>query len=151
MVSKFVLLILSMTYGGSHCQNHPIVVVEGHNFNTAITCDLEQLHPLYWNINGMVYDLSNIPDLFIVQHSSGALTIPEVDRRMDGWTFQCFTIGENSNYGGTSILNVTIYGEFGALYHVKSPNCKIVLFNRTFSTLMFKHECMYIATPLPRI
>ena len=91
------------------------VAVEGVSINVDILCNLvRQFHPLYWRIQGRIYDLFSIPELFIIREHE-AITIPTVDRRMDGWDFQCFTVDprqENSLHPG-QITNLTVwYGKF---------------------------------------
>jgi hypothetical protein len=54
-----------------------------------------ELHPQYWEIQDRVYDLYGVPEIFEVRGYE-ALRLVNVDRRMNGWTFRCFTI-ENEN------------------------------------------------------
>ena len=84
--------------------------VEGLSLNVDILCDLDrQFHPLYWDIQGRVYSLYTIPEIFIIRGHE-AITLPTVDRRMDGWRFQCFTIDPRDEYswnpGQITILSV---------------------------------------------
>ena len=94
-------------------------VVEGLNTNTDILCNLDrQFHPLYWDIQGKIFDLGSIPSTFTVRGHE-AISIPAVNRSMDGWRFQCFTIDLTSldglNHGLITILNV-FFGEFRTIF-----------------------------------
>ena len=91
----------------------PKTVVEGFSTNVDILCDLDrQFHPLYWRVDGLVFDLYNVPELFeVVEHE--ALTIGVVDRRMDGWRFQCFTVNptrQDDETPGQMTLLTVVYG-----------------------------------------
>ena len=83
----FVLLLLQKASG--------LVLkraIEHLSMNVDILCDLDrQLHPQYWEIQGRVYDLYSVPEIFEVRGHE-AIRLATVDRRMDGWTFRCFTI-----------------------------------------------------------
>lgn len=73
-----------------------------------ITCDLNpQMNPLYWKINGLVYEFFQVPEIFQIQGYE-TLNIPEVDRSMNGSTFQCFTVDPNEGaiFDNTTILRV---------------------------------------------
>ena len=83
-------------------------VLEGFSTNIDILCDLDlELHPQYWEIQGGVYDLYSVPEIFEVRGYE-AITLANVDRRMNGWRFRCFTIvnENNLNLGETTILEV---------------------------------------------
>lgn len=102
-----------------------ITVVDGVSTNVNILCNLdEQANTiLYWNISGLVFDLSSIPDIFVINgHES--ITIPAVDRRMDNWTFQCCTVNPTGvNLGITSSLRVL----YGKSIRSNYPICKKVI------------------------
>ena len=87
-----------------------LVAVEGLSANVNILCNLDhETGPLYWRINGLVFDLYSVPEAFEAEGYVG-LVIPRVHRGMDGWTFQCFTVADarNSyfNLGELTILTV---------------------------------------------
>ena len=89
----FVLLLFPLQKANGQTPP-PVIkqVLEGLSTNIDILCDLDrQLHPQYWEIRGRVYDLYSIPEVFEVRGHE-AIRLPNVDRRMDGWTFRCFTI-----------------------------------------------------------
>lgn len=105
-----ILLLLQQVAGQPSVE---IRVVEGLSSNINIPCDLDrQFHPVYWKIQGRVYDLYSIPRIFeMISHES--ITLPTVDRRMNGWTFQCFAIdpaNEGLNEGTYTTLTV-LYGK----------------------------------------
>ena len=107
---RVVLLILAST-----CAQQQVVirVGEGISTNVNILCDLDrQFYPLYWRIQERIYDLYTIPEIFIVSFH-GAIALPTVDRRMDGWRFQCFTVEPNNkdylNSGAITELRL-VYG-----------------------------------------
>ena len=114
--SQMVLLMVSMLMliVRNQCQTtFAKTAVEGVSRNINILCDLDrQFYPLYWKINELIYDQYNVPQNFtVVEHE--ALVISDVDRRMDGWRFQCFTVNPSSSDGLTpgfvTILTI-IYG-----------------------------------------
>lgn len=90
-------------------------VVEGISTNIDILCNLDRrTDALYWKINHLIYDLYSVPKIFtILEHE--ALSLAEVDRRMNGWRFQCFTINPNIegglNLGRITVL-VVVYGKY---------------------------------------
>lgn len=95
-------------------------VVEGISTNVDILCNLDrQTDALYWKINHLVYDLYNVPKIFTILEYK-ALSLAEVDRRMNGWRFQCFTINPNIeeylNLGRITVLTV-IYGNNSMLFY----------------------------------
>lgn len=74
-------------------------VVEGLSINVDVICDIDrQLRPYYWKIEGKIFDLESIPEFFDMQ-SDHVLTIHIVDRRLNGWSFQCFTIDLSTSEG----------------------------------------------------
>ena len=82
--------------------------------NVDILCNIGRQHqPLYWRIQERIYDIDSVPGFFLVQGHDG-LKIPTVDRRLNGWRFQCFTVDFNTaggiNPGQINELNV-FYGE----------------------------------------
>lgn len=91
----------------------PRTVVEGRSTNIEIPCNLNrELHPLYWNITGRVYELFSVPAIFTAT-SPDALTLASVNRRMNGWTLQCFTIdpaNENGLITGVTTVLIVLYG-----------------------------------------
>ena len=112
-MSAIAFLVLYQLILQVKCQEMK-TVVEGRNINTDIFCNLDrEYHPLYWVIQGHIYAIENLPALFIARGHEG-LTIPTVDRRMDGWRFQCFTVDsmrdDGTNPGLITILTV-LYGE----------------------------------------
>ena len=89
-------------------------VVEGFSSNVNILCDLtRQPDPLYWRINGSVFDLYSVPAIFETD-GFASLTIPTVNRHMDGWTFQCFTLSTQQRqiYSQITVLSVIIVGKY---------------------------------------
>ena len=82
-------------------------VVEGISSYIDIICNLDrQFHPLYWRIQGRIYDLYNVPEMFTAI-SVEAITLGSVSRGMDGWTFQCFAL-DSTREGGlvNGVVNV---------------------------------------------
>ena len=115
MAVVMILLTLVLFAAESNELTVDKVAVEGLSRNVDILCNLDrQFHPLYWKIQGQIYDLYSIPELFIIREHE-AITIPTVDRRMDGWDFQCFTVDprrENRLHPG-QITNLTVlYSKF---------------------------------------
>ena len=107
--------ILALTLRGMSCQVIQKTALEGHTRSIDILCDIDQqIYPLYWNIQGKVYDLYSIPEIFEELDHEG-IRLMTVDRRMDGWRFQCFTIGPNNeeglNFGQITTLTV-VYGKY---------------------------------------
>ena len=101
------LLVLTMS------ESEGLRAVEYLSTFVNILCNLDrQFHPLYWMIQDRIYDLYNVPEIF-TERTYGGITLPTVDRRMDGWRFQCFTIEpsneDNINPGEIRELTV-IYG-----------------------------------------
>ena len=110
MASLLFVLLLQFEIAVSQA-TISVTAVEGRSINVAVLCDLDrEFHPLYWEIEGRVYDLYSIPDVFLVMEHE-ALLIPEVDRRMNGWRFQCFTIDPNmeGNLNPGQITLLTVY------------------------------------------
>jgi hypothetical protein len=107
MSIQFVFVLLLLLQQATSQRMTPKNVVEGLSTNVDILCSLDrQLHPQYWKIEGRVYDLYSVPEIFEVRGHE-AVRLANVDRRMDGWTIQCFTIGnEEDNLGIITILNV---------------------------------------------
>ena len=99
IVGKAIWTLLVLSLREMSCQAIQKTALEGHTRTVDILCDLDQqIYPLYWNIQGKVYDLYSIPEIFeALDHEGIRLRI--VDRRMDGWRFQCFTIGPNRAEG----------------------------------------------------
>lgn len=83
----------------------PITVVEGFSTNTNIPCELNgHIEPLYWRINELVYDLFSVPTKFVAD-GYVRLIIYRVNRHMDGWAFQCFTLNDmNSQISMLTVL-----------------------------------------------
>lgn len=91
MLCSFFTLPIGLTAFHDH---HEMMVTEGGSRNVHIICDLpmqSDIYALYWKIKGLVYEMHNLPVAFQVMNRRG-LKIIEVDRRMNRWTFQCFTI-----------------------------------------------------------
>ena len=94
---------------------HQTTGVEGVSRNLQILCDLvdRQFYPLYWKINELIYNQYNVPEIFTVIGHEAVVIIDQVDRSMDGWRFQCFTVDPTSSNGLTpglvTILTI-IYG-----------------------------------------
>ena len=114
MMSRTIICIVLLTMQEMTCQAIQKTALEGHTRGVDILCDLDQqIYPLYWNIQGKVYDLYSIPEIFEVLDREG-IRPRIVDRRMDGWSFQCFTIGPNNeeglNFGQITTLTV-VYGK----------------------------------------
>lgn len=106
-------------------------VVEGVSRNVNILCNLD-LRPdtLYWNITDRVYDLYSVPEIFTF-YGQEQLIIPDVNRRMDNWSFQCFNIGRNRLNGQTTVMTVLFSGKYNIAiqisyvhdsYHHQAPN-----------------------------
>lgn len=117
MFNLLVFLVLQQTTSGQ--QSVQRRVVESLSININILCDLDRVfHPLYWKIQARVYDLDSIPEIFTMI-SDGSITLPMVDRRMDGWRFQCFTIDPNNEGGLNEGLITTLdvlYGLFPEIF-----------------------------------
>lgn len=100
-----------------HVKSQNVVAVEGLSMNVNILCDLDrQFHPLYWRIQEQIYDLYGVPAIFRVRGFE-AITITSVDRRMDGWRFQCFTIDPSAEGGlkpGLVTTLTIVYGKYNA-------------------------------------
>lgn len=80
----------------------------------AIPCSLNNFPgPLYWIIDELIYELYSVPG-FIV-NGLEAITIPTVDRTLDGQSFQCLTFHNSSpvdpRLGSLTTLRV-FYGTF---------------------------------------
>ena len=89
--------------------------MEDLSTNIDIICNLDrQLHPLYWNITGKVYELYSVPAIFTTT-SPEAITLASVNRRMNGWILFCFSVGVGVGHsviaGATTVLHV-IYGMY---------------------------------------
>ena len=115
MPTMFAAFLLIAFFQGSSTQEiTEKTVVEGLSVNVDILCNIDrQLHPLYWKIQGKIYDLDSIPEFFDV-HGHEALNLQNVDRRLNGWSFQCFTIDTSTSEGVYSglITRLTVdYGE----------------------------------------
>ena len=88
-------------------------VAEGVSTNVDIQCNLDRhLHPKYWIIQGRLFDLGNVPEVFTVTGDE-VIRIREVDRRMNGWRPQCYstdsTNGNDFNLGVLTVISV-FYG-----------------------------------------
>ena len=71
--------------------------VEGVSTNIAIQCDLvQQMAAPFWRINDHVYDIFHVPAYFRVG-SYITLTIPEVSRSINNYTFQCILIDHTTD------------------------------------------------------
>ena len=101
----------------STCAQQQTVVIrvgEGISTNVNILCDLDrQFYPLYWRIQESIYDLYTVPEIFIVRDHE-AITLPTVDRRMDGWRFQCFMVEPNNE----DYINPGVITELSVIYGV---------------------------------
>lgn len=98
-------------------------LIEDVSINVDILCGLDrQFRPLYWDIQGRVYDLYSVPSVFSI-NEDGDLRIATVDRRIDGWRFQCFTVDPNNeewlNPGQITIVAV-IYGGKLTMHKINS-------------------------------
>jgi hypothetical protein len=98
-----------------------VVAVERLSSNVNILCDLDRdSHPLYWIIQGQVYELYSVPRIFRVRGYE-AITLTSVDRRMDGWVFQCFNVNPDNEEGLTPGLITTltvVYGKDLSISHL---------------------------------
>ena len=88
------------------------VVIEGINTNVDILCNLgREFYPQYWEIEGRVYDLYRLPEIFSVS-ANGGIRIKTIDRRMHDWRLKCFSIDPTSETdlieGTTTVLNVVV-------------------------------------------
>ena len=94
----FPLIALLLQAGPLNGQNSIVkTILEGFGAqNVDFLCDIpdRQEHPLYWKINDYIYDLYHVPEIFEIQEHRG-ISIDVVDRRMNGWVLQCFTINPN--------------------------------------------------------
>lgn len=122
IVTVILLLLLQQVTS----QEIPKTAVEGLSTNVDFLCDLDrQFNPLYWDIQGRVYDLYSIPALFTVRGHEG-ITLGDVDRRMNGWRFQCFTIDpsteEGFNPGLVTILTVIFNSKQLILSNISMPD-----------------------------
>ncbi len=113
MASSYLIILLLLFVLNQQATTQT-TAVEGRSRNVVILCDLDRsFHPLYWDIQGLVYDLYSIPKIFDV-FTHEAITLPSVDRRMDGWRFQCFTVDltnpEGLNPGLITTLTI-FYGK----------------------------------------
>lgn len=66
------------------------VIPEGVHVDILCNLDIRRFHLLYWRIEGRIYELYSVPAVFRV--SGGKDLSIRVDRRMDGWSLQCFAI-----------------------------------------------------------
>lgn len=68
-------------------------VVEGLSKNVTLRCGLLTDAVIYFNISGYIYHWSMAPSFIRVNFNSTPLSIdiPNVDRRMNKLTFQCFS------------------------------------------------------------
>ena len=72
-------------------------VVEGISANVMILCDLHmQMTAPFWRINDHVFDIFHVPVYFKAE-SYTALTIPEVSRSFNNYTFQCILIDHTTD------------------------------------------------------
>lgn len=86
-------------------------VVEGFSTNVNIQCNINHGNStIYWIINGQAFDLYDVPQVFKVGYE--ALTLSRVDRSMNNWVFQCFTI----DYNHERNLNLGLITELRVLY-----------------------------------
>lgn len=100
-----------------------MTVVEGESTNVNIICDLyRETGTLLWRIDGSVYYSDSVPQVFRA-FGHAALTIESVDRRMDGWEFQCVVVTKDSTvkYGQITVLRVL----FGKVIYIArlGPAC----------------------------
>ena len=101
-------------YNPNNEESNIITVVEGASTNVNIVCGLDRINnpPLYWIINQNMYDNSNLP--YILKTTAyGILTLETVNRRMDGWEFQCVRVTSNKELicDPMAILRV-LYGNY---------------------------------------
>jgi hypothetical protein len=98
------------------------VAVEGLSTNIIIPCTLRlDVAPL-WIINGSVYELFSIPQIFLrgtipEVSSFAALVIPQVFLNLTGLTFQCASFGDDgtTTLGAASRL-VVIGKRYGVIF-----------------------------------
>ena len=120
---RLLVLLVLVLFRTVHDQEAPTIVkrvFEGLSGNVDLLCNIGRQHqPQYWRIQERIYDLDSIPEFFLVQEHGG-LRIPRVDRRLNGWRFQCFAIDFNTtegmNPGQIIELNV-FYGKSRQLSH----------------------------------
>ena len=91
-----------------------ITAVEGGSINVNILCtlDKEEPEPIYWLINGNLYDSYNFPKIFM-SVNYGTLTLPSVNRRMNDWNIQCVRVTSNKELRhGENVLLKVLYGTY---------------------------------------
>ncbi len=102
-----VILVLFFVATSQQLSASTMYLAEG-NTDISILCHLDQ-HPLYWDIQGYIYDLHSLPEVF-TRRERMAITIAVVERRMNGWRLQCFstdhTNPEGLNSGQITELNI---------------------------------------------
>jgi hypothetical protein len=99
----FVLFVLHQASGQAVVPKVVLKgVVENVTTNVDIVCGLD--HPQYWKIQDRVYDLYGVPEIFEVRGHE-ALRLANVDRRMNGWTFLCFTIDDDGGINLDTTIN----------------------------------------------
>ena len=81
-------------------------VAEGISKNVEILCDLNGW--VYWKINILVYSSDGLPDIYNTEGNN--LILPNVDRTLDDYTYQCLAVERNGErFGSITILDV-LYG-----------------------------------------
>ncbi len=78
-------------------------VAEGISRNVEILCALNGW--IYWRINGLIYSRDGLPDIYNIEGNN--LILPNVDRTLDGYMYQC--LGNGEQFGSITILDV-LYG-----------------------------------------
>ena len=144
-----MLLLLVLVVRNQAQTTFAKTAVEGVSRNINILCDLDrQFHPLYWKINELIYDQYNVPQIFtVVGHE--ALVISDVDRRMDGWRFQCFTVNPSSSDGLTPGFVTILTIIYGTSIHVCSA-CATwqVLSHASLNHAHMPHAAAIVLRPL---
>lgn len=85
----------------------------------VIPCNLNDFTgPIYWLINDLIYDLYSVPGYIIYDFS--AIILPRVGRRLNGYTFQCFTFVNSERRLG-DIIHLTVL--FGMVHRFMTNVC----------------------------
>ena len=112
------------------------VVVEGLSKNVTIACSINnpKKAALYWQINNLIFEAHTLPEIFKANSIHyDSFDIPEVDRRMNNWRFQCFiveTLRNSITYGETitTLTVIVVNSEWFWLSDSKPPiTCIICL------------------------
>ena len=89
-VITFWIVVVLNAHENTKDRTH--IGVAGITSNLEIACNrIDTLDPVYWIINGKIYDLyiQHLP--FIQLSSSGTITIPFLDVCLNDTTFQCMS------------------------------------------------------------